>query len=472
MATKYLIHGATFNGDGTATNEAASAGAAGAWNHIDIIAGTAVGFGTLAAGDTVYIRSKSGNGVNANIVYTPGAAASYGLAAATLASPVTWILDNGAIWSGIDGTLTLTASTSAMTQTMRNYNNFTSLTPYNFIVENTGTNLTFSQLVIGLCNTNGLKIKQINVTNAGFSNGFAGNHENLWFVVNTVCTGYGVIFNTNSKVLFINPIFEVLTAPAATQPFLTFAGSHCRYEIRGGQMIGTGVNSGLVSLFLLSTFSSWTGNLQAIGFQVPKVVPLAQPGVVFPGSAINMSGMDGGSGGAFVSDWGSSDSRNITNNYPTLNATLADSANTPSSWRIYPKYASKFSSFELPISKLFTGTAAVKTLTTHFLATTGWAGVALDTGSVWVTINYIDDSTGLPVTQTTRARVPAALTTSGLTWSPSNAWGAVSLTAYKIEITTNTSVKKDTAITISLMGSATSGNTNDIFICDPDVQIS
>lgn len=472
MANKYLIHGAAFNGDGTASNEAASAGAAGAWNHIDIIAGTAVGFGTLSAGDTVYIRSKSGNGVNANISYAPGAAASYGLAAATITNPVTWILDNGVTWSGIDGTLTLTASTSAMTQTIRNYNNLYSLTPYKFIIENTGASLTFSQVVIGLCDTNGIKINQVNVTNAGYSNIIYGNHENMWVTVNIPCNGYGVLFTTNAKVLFINPIFEALAAPAATQPFLTFNGSHGRIEIRGGKMIGTGVNSGLVSLFLLSTFTSWTGSLNAIGFQVPKVVPLAQPGVSFPGSVINMSGMDGGSGGAFISDWGSSDSRNITNNYPTLNATLADSANTPSSWRVYPKYAGPFAYFELPILKLFTGTAAVKTLTTHFLATTGWAGTALNTNTVWVSINYIDNTSGLPVTQTTRALVGAALTTSGLTWAPSNSWGAVSLTAYKIDITTATAIKKDTAVNILFMGSATSGNANDIFICDPDVQIS
>lgn len=42
-------------------------------------------------------------------------------------------------------------------------------------------------------------------------------------------------------------------------------------------MIGAGTNSGLVSLFLPSTFSSWNGSMNAIGFQVPKVVPIAQP---------------------------------------------------------------------------------------------------------------------------------------------------------------------------------------------------
>ena len=59
MANKYIIEGETYNGDGTTSSAAASAGAAGAWNHVNIITGTAVGYGSLNAGDTVYIRSKT-----------------------------------------------------------------------------------------------------------------------------------------------------------------------------------------------------------------------------------------------------------------------------------------------------------------------------------------------------------------------------------------------------------------------------
>lgn len=62
MANKYLIHGATYCGDGTASNEAASAGAVGAWNDINVLEGTAPAQGSLAAGDVVYIRSKTSAG--------------------------------------------------------------------------------------------------------------------------------------------------------------------------------------------------------------------------------------------------------------------------------------------------------------------------------------------------------------------------------------------------------------------------
>ncbi len=39
MANKYIIHGATYNGDGTTSSEAASDGAAGAWNTLTYFEG-------------------------------------------------------------------------------------------------------------------------------------------------------------------------------------------------------------------------------------------------------------------------------------------------------------------------------------------------------------------------------------------------------------------------------------------------
>lgn len=64
MANKYIIHGATFNGDGTSSAEATSNGGVGAWNTITYFEGTAPAYGTLAAGDVVYIRSKDAGGSN------------------------------------------------------------------------------------------------------------------------------------------------------------------------------------------------------------------------------------------------------------------------------------------------------------------------------------------------------------------------------------------------------------------------
>lgn len=473
MANKFIIQGATYNGDGTTSSEAASAGATGAWNHIDIIGGTAVGFGSIAAGDIIYIRSKTGAGANADVTYSPGAAKSIGSTAGTVTSPVTWVLDDGTTWPGYNGTLTITGTTNTHVFTFIDYNDFKSLTKHNFILENTSATPTFGQMFVKQNNTYGLKLQCPNSTTSGWYLQFAyGNHTDMYLKAGGLSATYGLVLSTTSKVVFVNPTIEITTAPAAATPVFSFNGNHAHYEIRGGRILGTGSTSSNLCVMVGSDYLSYGSSFNSIGFQVPKVMPISKAQMV-SGSYISLGGLDNGDGGAIASDWGEADSRNITNNYPTLNATLADSANTPSSWRLYPRYASKVKPFEIPISKLYTATAATKTVTFHFLATTSWAGsIGLDRGTVWINVMYIDDSTGLPVMQTSRLDAGGSLTTSGLTWTPSNAWGAVSLTAYSLSLTTASSIKQDTAVTVSFMGNATSANSGDIFIFCPDVQLS
>ena len=97
MANKYIIHGATFCGDGTSNALAASNGAVGAWDNINILEGVAPAYGTaVAAGDIVFIRSKTA--VGADITRTLTATVTLGSAAATTANWVTWVLDNGSLW--------------------------------------------------------------------------------------------------------------------------------------------------------------------------------------------------------------------------------------------------------------------------------------------------------------------------------------------------------------------------------------
>ena len=42
MPNKYIIHGATYNGNGTSSAEATSNGGVGAWNNINVFEGPAV----------------------------------------------------------------------------------------------------------------------------------------------------------------------------------------------------------------------------------------------------------------------------------------------------------------------------------------------------------------------------------------------------------------------------------------------
>lgn len=137
MANKYIRHGETYCGDGTTSAAAASAGAAGAWNDINVMEGTAPAYGALAAGDVVYIRSLDASG--AAITRTLTAARLLGSTAATATNPITWILDDGTVWSGINGVLTFTNSASYMT-TLRINNVFVAKTRHNWKIKCTSTN--------------------------------------------------------------------------------------------------------------------------------------------------------------------------------------------------------------------------------------------------------------------------------------------------------------------------------------------
>ena len=473
MANKYLIHGATFNGDGTTSSEAASAWAAWAWNHIDIIAGTAVWFGSISAWDVIFIRSKTWNGANENVTYAPWAAKNYGSSAGTVANPVVWVLDNGDVWSWIDGTLTVTGTTSAHTNTFLDYNDWHSQTKWNLKFENTSTTPTFGQMTFNKNNTYGMNISIPNSTTSGwFMKTLYGVHTDMYIKSAGLSATYWIFQVLNSRTVWINPTFEVTTAPATMTPLISTSANHSEIDIRGWRVFGAWATSGNLAVCFATNYLSYTTRFTSVWFQTPKVMPLSTAQIVSWGM-ISMSGLDDGWGGAIAMEWWDADSRNISNNYPTLNATLADSANTPSSWRIYPKYAGKTQPFDMVISKLFTDTPATKTITLHFLATTGWSwSITPDTSTVWMNVNYLDNATWLPVMQSTKVRVWTSLTTSGLTWSPSNSWGAASLTAYKLELTTTASIKQDTAISISFMWSAVSWSANDILIFCPDIQLS
>lgn len=466
--------GASINTSGTQSGTHTGRGV-GAWNHIDIIAGTAVGIGSsIAAGDTVYIRSKTGAGANASVSYAPGASKSFGSSSATSANPVRWILDNGSVWSGVSGTLMVTVSSSAYVYTFLDYNHFYSPTAYNWIFENTVATPTIFQMLFNAHIMDGIKISVPNTTTASWGVEFSKSSEfrNCYFYMGGINSASPCLYAFQGRYVFDNCKFEVATTPSALTSIFIHYGNYGLIELRGGYVTGSGITSGNVALMTNASYISYTSHIRGIGFQMPKTMPLTKDDAM-SGTTASMIGMDNGSGGYYVSDWGSMDSRNISNNYPTLNATLADSTNTPTSWRVYPKNCTKQRAFEVPVSKLYTDTADTKTLTMHFLATTSWAGtITPDTNTVWMDVSYIDNSSGLTVMQTTRALTGAALTTSGLTWTPSNAWGAVSMTAYKLFLTTTGSIKKDTNVTISLRGVTGSGNSSDIYIVCPDVQLS
>lgn len=475
MADKYFIFGAAFNGDGTTSAEAASAGAAGAWNQATILTGTLPSFGTLLAGDVVYIRSRTGNGANANISNTLGASITFGAGAAvaTVAAPITWILDNGVKWAGISGTLTYTTSSTSFGVSQRAFNRLIANSAGNWIFEFTAASPPAAALGL-VADTDGIKVSQPNRAGGG-ANGVitgtvASTHQNFSLSVRQVSSvsSAAMLVASACSLRWVNPTIEVSLTGVSGGLFGHVSGYGVNI-VYGGRVTGAGATTGQ-SLCAVSSATSANHVFEAIGLQVPKAMSLsATPPAA--GTRFSLFGLDGGSGGAIASAGGSADSRNIDNFYPTLNATLADSASSPVSWRMYPQGATSNEYATLPICKLYTSAAATKTVTLEFLLANPWGGGAANAKSIWMTVSYIDDTTGLPVSRTTRDEGGAALTTSTAAWSATS-WGAVGFVKLKLVVTTPTAIKQDTAVTVTFSCAAASASANDLLMICPDVQLT
>lgn len=469
MATKYFIFGAAFNGDGTSSSEAASDGAAGAWSQESILTGTAPTYGSLAAGDFVEIRSKTGNGANADISKTLSTA-TFGNSAGTAAAPITWRLDDGTVWSGVSGTLTYTTSGTTVVATLRQHNRFVSRVAGNWIFQWTATSpgsvpCIWAGIVDGLKFDFAARTASTSVS-IRCDNG--GTYFRPRIVFGRTGTSGGILVANNCRVRLIDPDIELQSAANVGGGIFGQSGFFGHFHVRGGQMHGSGATTGVPLVKGPSSTNSMV--FDSVGFQVPKAMDAAS--LAAGNSIATLMGLDGGSGGAVATYGGTADSRNIDSYYPTLNATLPDSGSSGVSWRLAPStVCSNDTPLMLTIAELYADTAAAVTLTQELLIATGWTGTAPDKSNVWMEVSYIDDSTGLPVHQTTRVLDGGSLDTSTASWSATT-WGAVGLAKYKLAITTASDVAQDTAITVALFTTAASGSSNDIMIACPAPQLT
>lgn len=476
MANKFLIVGATFNGDGTTSSEAASNGGVGAWNGLEVMEGVApsamtpVGAGAVAAGDVVYIRSKTSAGANISRSYVT---VTLGSAAGTIASTVTWILDNGVIWPGIEGTLTYTSSTATNSITLRYYNRYISAAQYAWILQNLATSNSGIWLFASGSFQRGIHWNWPNRTtgsNVMMQQLTAAADEMCRFTVSDVHASYPLSQVNACEVEHVGLEIEILDAtPTVNGVLFSHTGNHGQHRLTGGRVFGPGATTG-VRLANLASTTSISMSILGTGFQVPKAIELSGTEVA-SNNWISMTGLDGGMGGAVFEPWGYADSRNIDNYYPYLNATNPDSTASGVSWRVYPKWSNYVKPAKLAISKVYASAAAVKKITLEFLLHDAWAGGALNKSTVWMLVSYIDNATGLPVNVTTAVEGGGALDTSTAVWSAAT-WGAVGLSKHKLELTTPSSIKQDTAVVVGFYCSSISGSVNDIFIVCPDPQLS
>lgn len=469
MASKYLIVGATYYGDGTSSSEAASNGGAGAWNDAAILQNGTPTYGTLAAGDTVNIRSKDHSG--ANISITVGAAISMGSANATSGSPIRWVLDDGTIWSGVNGTLTFNV-TGSYTITGKDYNQFIARTAGNWIISSSYAAYGSGQFVsFGIAQVaDGLRLDMsFNTTSYGGYINFSANQGYVTTMKNLSVKSYARYLRlfqggNYGGVVMITPDIELQSASETDPVFLSGSYGN-KFIVHGGRIHGAGV-AGVPISGALGTGSS---GVEFYATDIPKTMAKIPS---YPNTnvdcGISAFGLDGGAGAILVRGWGEASSRN-DGYFPTLDAVLPDSTSDGWSWWIYPAAASDSFPLNMPISqKVFTGTAATATLTLEMLIADSLSWTADD---IWVDFSYIDDSTGAPVLVSTRDYSAGALTSSTAAWSAST-YGAVNFNKYKFEITTPSSIKQNTIVQASLFCRKASVSSNDILFADPSVQLA
>lgn len=470
MADKFLIHGATFCGNGTTSAAAASNGAAGAWNDINVFEGTAPAYGSLNAGDTVYIRSKTAAG--ADITRTLAANITFGSSNADAANWINWVLDGGTKWPGINGTLTY-ESPSTYRTTLTNYNYYRTEVERKFILKEMNAAADAKNLLwfassrccvenwlidasaaVGSPEGSLLYIQpssEVICRNVGFK---AGKRNSYEFFAQAEM----------SRLTLINPSIELVTL-ITNRGLFQAAPYGATINIYGGRIFGAGATTGA---YLITPVSNG-GAMTIIGTDIPKAMSIVGGSLPTSGTGkVQAMGLDNMAGAYLVEPWGSYDSRS-DGYYPTLDAYIPMTTRLYWSFRLYPYGASVIEQMVVPVAKLYTDSAGTKTITGRVLVAD--TITTANKESLWLEINYIDNATGLPTSCTTRDFSAAALATDTAAWSATT-YGAINLLKRKLEVTTPTAVKPDTPITVLLCGKVKSASALDIMFFDPAVSVS
>ncbi len=475
MATKYIIEGAAFDGDGTTSSVAASDGAAGAWNDFKAVLEGTQTYGSYAAGDVIYCATNDGTSditltlsskitcqaflaadETVTLIFDDGTnVGSAGTFTIERTSSGNWVVTNGWVWKG-NNRLVFDNNLASPTQ------------PFDH-----GGELHDAKAIL-----------RGNWPRWDHTNYVYSYYKNFTIEIPSSATGSNPLLDNyfGSQVRFDGLTIDFSGNPmTATGPLLPTSASRAGYfEVNNLRIIND--SNTAIDIFAQIAVGSVDGNYHPAKIEGMDVgshyteadlMPTPYDGVaqrVLAGPAsilggINYNDAAYGQHHGYVTWIGGK-------NYPTLNALLPDGV-TNWSWRIFPRYAYPYNPIEAPVvRKFFEDTAATKTLTTELLVEDTVTNI--DDFHIWVEVQYIKDSDSLVAIESTRADTlgdATALTTSTATWS-STTYGALSYDKYKIALTTANAIKKDTEILVKLfIGTQVNTNTKFWFF-DPDVDIS
>lgn len=467
MPDKYIFHGATFNGDGTSSAAAASNGGVGAWNNINIFQGTAPSFGTLAAGDRVFVRTKDAAG--AEITVGAGTAMTLGSLAATDTAPITWVFDNGAVWPGVSGQVRY-QTTASVTITVADWNNIkaynhnlefgtTFLGSTNQFIPALGTGWT-EEVGFDLTGLTHVSAPSVIGTKGGvhFRPKVKASRHATGVIVQRGVTGF-------SGAVLHDPDIE-LTNATLTAP--VFSTNNCRdgapVKVYGGRIYGVGAAGGCP----VAGGTINAGNFMSFGLEYPREMPISNQAytpATFPTSKV-ADGSDGGFGSEYF-DYCYAYTSRSDNFPPTLNAyyKLAGGATKYWSYRLYPYRTSEANPVQLTVQKTWRQAAAAQTITQELLWPDSMAAPTKD--QVYIVVQYTDDATGQLRSLSSRDLAGGALDVSTAAWSATT-WGLVSLNKRKLSVTTPTAIRQDTAVLVTLFVAPRSATVNDVMFVCPD----
>ena len=466
MADKFIIHGAAFNGDGTSSAQATVDGGPGAWNNINILTGTVPAFGSIAAGDTIYIRSKSA--ADADITITLPAANVYlGSAAATTAAPVAWVIDNGAVWPGIDGTIKHTISAGNYIFQVIANNAIVAKRRGAFVYESTSTAIGSSRGVeLAGAIIDGWRVICSSVDTGGYAEPGVRTAVNSFGSQAIRCDitmpGFAEVGLAvqSSKLLMLDCDIELTSSAAYTANRSVFVAKESASSAASGMLEAIGCTIRGIGAHSGKRVAG--GFVKVIGGSVPSIMQWAMPQAtahVLPPIGIGVDGALGSIGR--INHAGVIDSRQ-DGYYPTLNGVLPDSASTPWSWKLYPDNIAGYGSpTDVVLSAFSTTASTLTTATVEFLVPTTFA---LDRRLCWVDITWTDSS-GIRRSASTFDPAGSALDPSTAAWSAVT-YGATAFDKRKATFTLTGGVKQNTMVVARLCVAKKAASTNDVlFVC-------
>jgi len=458
MADKYIDTSlSTGLNDGTSL--------ANAWRSLIDVFKNTMTFGSIIAGDNIYVRTHDGS-VNCTEALT----VSITMATPTSAvSPTTFIFDDGTIWPD-DGVFVLDTTVSAYQLTFLDYINFGGDGEnHRFEVYSSSA----SSSGIGLCKfkTNaidGLCINAPSFVGYALFDVSATTLINFKVIIRYVRVNYDLMTQgADVSTKMVNPQFVFLDPPPGAYSVFRQGGDGSTYEVIGGGISG---NVSDIYTFLVYAAAYDSANSKFIDFQTGNIAGtfkiLGNPSQVEGSKTVLI-----GSGSPFNYHEESLSKVEFKQgeNYPYLNSILPNAASEGWSYKVSPWSASKGFQYSLPpIIKAFNQTAGIKTLTLEFLLSTAFTNVSTD--SLSASFFYIDDATGEQKTIST-FKVGGLLDTSTATWS-NTAYGAKFYNKYKIEVITPTSIRQGTKVTVRALSGIAEVGVDDFWFMDPDVTIS